>query len=214
MAQVQRITVADVVAHIKSGDRIMVGGFGGTGSPHAILEGIVQSKLDSLTIICNDGGFPDRGVGRLISARKVRHLIASHVGNHPLVTEQVRDGTLQLELLPQGLFAEKIRAAAAGLRGIVVDQGWASEHANYVSACDGYYEPAIHADHALIAAWQGDRYGNLRYHQTACNHNPAMAMAATHAWAEVAFWQDKIAIEPELVHTPGVWIHGIVTTGE
>lgn len=209
MARPQDLKAEEVAGLIRSGERIMVGGFGGTGSPHGIIEALLKTSVSDLTIICNDGGFPDKGVGRLIAAKKVSVLVASHVGNNPLVTDQVNEGTLVLHLLPQGLLAEKIRAGGAGLTGIVVSQAFASPDAIYDERLNGCFEPALSADHALVQAWQCDRYGNLRYRYSAANHNPAMAMAGMKVWAEVTEFLDD-GLDPMLVHTPGVWISGIV----
>ncbi len=190
---------------LKDGAVIMVGGFLSNGSPERLIDLVVESKVKDLTIICNDGGYEDRGVGKLIVNRQVKKLIASHIGTNPTVGTLMQEGELEVELLPQGSLAEKIRAGGAGLGGILTPTGLDTvvENGKKVIKVQGkrfLLEEPLQADMALIGGAVADKYGNLRYHQTMRNFNPIMAMAANIVVVDPFARED--VIDPEYVITP------------
>ncbi len=206
-------TAMGAIRSIHSGQTVMIGGFGGTGTAHNLIDALLQTDIHDLTVICNDGGFPTKGIGKWIADRRVRTLIATHVGNNPLVTDQVNEGFLTLQLHPQGIFAEKIRAGGAGLLGILVEERWATPGATFVHELGGYFEHSLTADVALIGAQTADNAGNLVYLQTERNHNPMMAMAAHTSIAEVRVHESNM-LDPEQIITPGCWIQQLVLRGD
>ncbi len=200
-------------ALLKDGQSIMVGGFMTCGTPETLIDWVLESKVRDLTIICNDAGYPDRGVGKLITARRVTKLIASHIGLNPHAGEQMSQGDLAVELIPQGTLAEQIRAYGAGLGGILTPTGLKTvveEGKQKITIKDQTYllEMALGADLALIEVAACDALGNAVYAKTARNFNPVMATAAH---TVVALTHQRVAdIDPECVVTPHVFIDHIV----
>jgi acetate CoA/acetoacetate CoA-transferase alpha subunit len=190
---------------LKDGMTIMVGGFLANGSPERLVDLVIESGVKNLIVICNDGGFEDRGVGKLIVNRKVRKLIASHIGTNPVVGTLMQDGEMEVELVPQGSLAEKIRAGGAGLGGILTPTGIETivEKGKKIIKVQGVkylLEEPLYADMALIGGAIVDKYGNLRYHQTMRNFNPIMAMASEVVVVEP--FRREAVIDPEYVVTP------------
>lgn len=184
---------------------IMVGGFLANGSPERLIDLVVESQVKDLTIICNDGGFPDRGVGKLIETRQVKQLIASHIGTNPTVGILMQANELAVELSPQGTLAERIHAGGAGLGGILTPTGLNTivEQNKQVVTVKGVrylLEEPLKADLALIGGAVCDQYGNLRYLETMRNFNPIIALAAECVVAEPV--QIVETIDPEHVITP------------
>ncbi len=199
------ITKEHFMELLKDGMTIMVGGFLANGSPERLIDIIVESEIKDLTIICNDGGFEDRGVGKLIVSRQVRKLIASHIGTNPTVGTLMQEGEMEVELVPQGSLAEKIRAGGAGLGGILTPTGIETivEEGKTILEVQGVkylLEEPLYADMALIGGAIVDKYGNLRYHQTMRNFNPLMAMASEIVVVEP--FRREAVIDPEYVVTP------------
>jgi len=209
------ITPEEAVTYIKNGMTLMIGGFLGNGSPHKIIEKILQSDVRDFTLICSDSAFPDKGLGRLIADRRVKKLISSHGGTNPTVAEQMNAGTLEVVFVPQGTIVECVRAAGAGLGGVLTPTGLGTivEQGKEKITVDGkeyLLEKPLRADIALLGASVGDKAGNLMYRGTSQNINPLIATAADLVIAEVGELVEVGSIVPEQVHTPGIFIDFIV----
>jgi acetate CoA/acetoacetate CoA-transferase alpha subunit len=203
--------LADAIAMVPDGATLMIGGFLGVGSPHRLLQGLASAGRTGLTVITNDTGRPGVGVGKLIEARAVARLIASHIGTNPETQRQVLAGELEVELVPQGTLAERIRAKAFGLGGVLTRTGLGTvvERDKLTVQVDGetwLLERPLRADFALVGAWQADYLGNLVYRLTAQNFNPVMAMAAGTVIAEAEEIVPVGAIGPDSVRTPGILV--------
>ena len=211
----KQITVEQAVEKIKDGMTIMIGGFLSNGSANAILKQLSEKNIKNLTIICNDTSFPDKGVGVLFEPKMVKKVITSYVGANPLSQEQMNDGSLEVEFVPQGTLAERVRCGGCGLGGFLSPTGkgtLVSENKQIINV-DGtnfLLEKPLRADIALLGASVCDESGNLWYEGTSRNFNPVMAMAADLVIAEV----DKIVptgeILPENVHTPAILVDFLV----
>lgn len=184
---------------------ISVGGFLTNGTPEKLIDLVIESKVKALTVICNDGGFEDKGVGRLIVNNQVKKLIASHIGTNPYVGKLMQESKIEVELVPQGTLAERIRAFGAGLGGILTPTGLQTivENGKQIMEVKGQrylLEEALGADLALIGGAVADDYGNLKYSQTMRNFNPVMATAAEIVVVETV--KRVSEIDPEDVITP------------
>ncbi|MGO2133152.1 MAG: CoA transferase subunit A [Halomonas sp.] len=211
----KHIAIEAAIAQIKDGASIMVGGFGSPGTPFALLDELLEQGQKHLTLIKNDANESDIGIGKLISAGRVEHLITSHIGLNRVAIEQMNAGRLAVEIHPQGLLAEKIRCAGAGHYGFLTDIGIGTEigEGRQEVDCDGKIwaiEPAIHADFALVHADLADRYGNLVYRGTAINFNPLMAMAAERVIAQAFQVKEPGGLVPEHIHTPCAFVSQVV----
>jgi len=201
----------DLVAMIPDRATLMIGGFFGVGSPHRLIQGLASAGRKGLTVIANDTARPGVGVGKLIDARAVTRLIASHIGTNPETQRQMLTGELKVDLVPQGTLAEKIRAAAYGLGGVLTKTGLGTvvEQDKLTVKVDGdtwLLEKPLCADFALVGAWQADYLGNLAYRLTAQNFNPVMAMAAGTVIVEAEEIVPVGAIPPDSVRTPGTLV--------
>jgi acetate CoA/acetoacetate CoA-transferase alpha subunit len=198
---------------LSSGMTIMVGGFLANGSPDYLIDIILETDFTDFTIICNDGGFEDRGVGKLIVANRVKKLIASHIGTNPTVGRLMQEGRLEVTLVPQGTLVEQIRAAGAGLGGILTPTGLntiVSKNKRVITVQNQDYllEEPLSADLALIGGAICDKFGNLAYKKTMRNFNPIMATAAS---LVIACANEKVdTIDPECVITPFPLVDHIV----
>ena len=200
-----------LVAMVPDGATLMIGGFFGVGVPHRLIQGLTSSGRKELVIIANDTDYPGRGIGKLIAARAVKRLVASHIGANPETQRQMLAGELEVELVPQGTLAERIRAGASGLGGILTKTGIGTviERDKLTVKVDGetwLLEKPLRADFALINAWQADYLGNLTYQLTAQNFNPVMAMAAATVMVEAAEIVPVGTIPPDSVRTPGTLV--------
>ncbi|TYS11467.1 CoA transferase subunit A [Bacillus subtilis] len=210
------ISVETAISGVQDGSVLMFGGFGGVGSPPSLIEAILDSGVTDLTVICNDAGFPEIGIGPLIVNQRVKTLIASHIGSNPVAGKQMTDGTLDVQFSPQGTLAERIRAGGAGLGGILTDIGIANqmvyEKKDIVSVAGKRYlvEEALTADFAFVNAHIADEFGNLTYDKTARNMNPLMAMAASRTFVEAERIVPMGEISEEMIVTPGVFVEGVV----
>jgi acetate CoA/acetoacetate CoA-transferase alpha subunit len=205
------VTTVNAAALIPDGATVMIGGFFGVGTPSRLLDGLIAAERKDLTVITNDTAFPGVGVGRLITARSVRRLVASHIGANPETQRQMIDGALDVELVPQGTLAERIRAGGYGLGGVLTKTGLGTlvERGKRTVEIDGQawlLELPLRADFALILARQADLLGNLTYELTAQNFNPVMAMAAATVIAEADQIVPVGAIPPDAVRTPCVLV--------
>jgi len=198
---------------IEDGMTLMVGGFLTNGTPETLIDWTMDSGKKNLTIICNDGGYPDKGVGKLIQAGRVTKLIASHIGTNPTAGELMQNGQMEVILVPQGTLVEQIRAGGAGLGGILTETGKGTVVENNkrlieVKGKTYLLEEPLTADISLIGGAITDQFGNLRYVATTRNFNPVMALAATTVVAEV--YEIKDYLDPEIIITPHPLVDYIV----
>jgi acetate CoA/acetoacetate CoA-transferase alpha subunit len=213
------VTPAEAVARIAAdGARVMIGGFMGVGSPHRLIDELVRQQRRNLTLICNDTARPGLGVGRLVDAGLVAKIVTSHIGTHPAVQRAMLEGRIEVELVPQGTLAERIRAGAFGLGGVLTPTGvgtLAAEGKQTLVLPHGEFlvEMPLKADVALIAARRADYHGNLEYALTARNVNPLMAMAAALTIAEAEDIVPVGSIPPDAVVTPGMVVSLLVSKG-
>lgn len=213
------LSVDDAVDMIKDGMTIMVGGFMGCGNPHKIVDAISQKGTKDLTMICNDAAWPGYGVAKLVEKRLLKKLIASHVGLNPQVGQQMSDGVMEVELIPQGTLAERIRCGGAGLGGFLTPTGLGTiveRNKQIIKANGGDYllEEPLRADVALICGNKIDRNGNVWYKGNSRNFNVVMATAAEMVIAEADHLVEIGEIEPENVATPGIFVDYIVNGGK
>ena len=209
------ITPKEAISKIKSGMTLMIGGFLAAGSPIKILKALAESDIRDLTIICNDTAFPDRGIGLLIAAKKVKKVIASHIGTNPLTVEQFNNKETEVIFVPQGTLAEQVRCGGSGLGGVLTPTGLGTVVADgkqIITLDEKEYllEKALRGDIALIGANIGDTAGNLYYKGTTQNFNPLMAMACDIVIAEVEELVIAGEIPMENVHTQGILVDFIV----
>src|SRR5512145_2058500 len=210
-------SVADAVADVADGATVMIGGFGTAGIPFDLIDGLIAQGARELTIVNNNAGNGDTGVAALLKAGRVRKIICSfprQVDSHHF-DRLYRAGKIELELVPQGNLAERIRAAGAGIGGFFTPTGYGTDLATgkETREIDGrmyMLESPIHADFALIKAERGDRWGNLTYRMTARNFGPVMAMAARTTVATVHEVVELGALDPECVVTPGLFVQRVV----
>jgi len=204
----------EAVADITDGATIMVGGFGLCGIPENLIRALVKKGVKNLNTISNNVGVDEFGLGLMLYAGQIRSHKGSYVGENKLLEEMVLTGKIDLELIPQGTFAERIRAGGAGIPAFFTPAGYGTVVAEgkETREFDGrpyVLEHALKADFALIKAWKGDRWGNLVYRKTARNFNPMMATAAKITIAEVEHLVEPGEIEPDQVHTPSVYVKRI-----
>ena len=235
-------TAQEAIADIKAGSTIAVGGFGLCGIPSALLEALLRCDTDDLEVFSNNAGVEDAGVGLLLAAGRLRRIVASYVGENKEFARQFLSGELEVELTPQGTLAERMRAGGSGIPAFFTATGVGTQVADgglpWKYGADGsvqvtspvkevrtfptmrgyqqfVLEQAIVADYALVRAWKGDRYGNLRYRHAARNFNPVAAMCGRITIAEVEELVEPGELRPDDVHTPGAFVHRVVVlTGE
>jgi 3-oxoacid CoA-transferase subunit A len=205
---------ADAVALIPDGASILVGGFGLCGIPEQLIKAIRDRGTKRLTLISNNAGVDDFGLGLLLKSGQVRKMIATYVGENKEFERQFLSGELEVELVPQGTFAERIRAAGAGIGGFFTPTGYGTLAADgkETRVIDGkayVLEAPLRADFAFVKAAKGDHVGNLVYHRTARNFNPVMATAARVTIAEVETLVEPGEIDPDHVITPGIFVQHI-----
>lgn len=208
-------SVSEVVERIGDSASLMIGGFMGGGSPHSLIDELIRQEKKFLTIIANDTARPGFGVGKLIDAGLVKRVVTSHIGTNPKTQQLMIEGFLEVELVPQGTLAERIRAAGFGLGGILTPTGVGTlvAEGKQTQEVDGrtyLVETALKADFALIAAKRADYDGNLEYALTSRNFNPLMALAAQTTVAETEQIVPVGSIAPDVVITPGVLVHYLV----
>jgi acetate CoA/acetoacetate CoA-transferase alpha subunit len=215
----KRISFAELRPRYKDGMSILFGGFMGAGTPDGIVREILESGVKDLTIIGNDTAMPDSGIGILVSNKRVRKVIASHIGTNAETGRQMIAGEIEVELVPQGTLAERIRCGGAGLGGVLTPTGVGTivEEGKTKLTFDGIeylVERPIRADIAILKAYRADEKGNLIYQRAARNFNPLMAMAADYVVAEVDEIVKAGEIDPELVMTPGILVNALILSGE
>lgn len=200
---------------IRDGATIMVGGFGLVGIPEKLILGVRERGVKDLTVISNNCGVDDFGLGILLQNRQIRKMVSSYVGENKEFERQFLSGELEVELLPQGTLAERIRAGGAGIPAFYTPAGVGTPLAEgrEVRSFNGreyLLETALVADFALVKAWKGDRMGNLVYNKTSRNFNPMMAAAGKVTIAEVEELLEPGELDPAYIHTPGVYVQGVV----
>jgi 3-oxoacid CoA-transferase subunit A len=215
MNKVYPDATAALAGLLHDGMTIMAGGFGLCGIPAALIDAIRQSGVNGLTAISNNAGIDGVGLGRLLDSRQIRKMVASYVGENKLFETLYLNGELELEFNPQGTLVERIRAGGAGIPAFFTKTGVGTmiaegkETREFDGACY-VMERALVADLAIVHAWKGDREGNLAYRKTARNFNPVMATAGRVTVAEVEHLVEPGAIDPDHIHTPGVFVRRIV----
>jgi 3-oxoacid CoA-transferase subunit A len=208
----------EAVALVHDGASIMMGGFGLAGIPENLVTALQRRGTKDLTIISNNAGTDDFGIGLLLRARQVRKMIATYVGENKEFERQFLQKELEVELVPQGTFSERMRAAGAGIPAFFTPTGYGTlvAEGKETREFDGrpyVLERALHADFAFVKAWKGDRLGNLVYRKTSRNFNPMMATAARHTIAEVEELVEPGALDPDGIHTPGIFVKLIIHGG-
>ncbi|MDP2679058.1 MAG: 3-oxoacid CoA-transferase subunit A [Rhodoferax sp.] len=210
-------SIAEALADIQDGAVVMIGGFGTAGIPNELIDGLIAQGARDLTVVNNNAGNADQGLAALLKTGRVRKIICSfpRQADSYVFDELYRSGKLELELVPQGNLAERIRAAGAGIGAFFTPTGFGTELAKdketrEINGKQYVLELPIGADVALIKAERGDRWGNLTYRKAARNFGPVMAMAATKTIATVHEVVELGEIDPENVVTPGIFVHRIV----
>jgi 3-oxoacid CoA-transferase subunit A len=205
----------EALADLPEGATLMAGGFGLCGIPENLIQAIAKKGTGGLTIISNNCGIDGKGLGLLLAAGQVKKMIASYVGENKTFERLFLSGALEVELTPQGTLAERIRAGGAGIPAFYTATGYGTVVAEgkETRAFDGrtyVLETALRADFSLVKAWKGDRFGNLVYRKTTRNFNPMMAAAGRVTVAEVEHLVEPGALEPDQVHTPGIYVQRII----
>lgn len=209
------ISIKEAVGKIKDGSVLLFGGFLGCGSPHKIIDELIATGVKDLTIVCNDTAYVDMGVGRLVVSGQLKKAIVSHVGTNKETGRQMSEGILNVELVPQGTLAERIRAGGAGLGGVLTPIGIGTpvEEGKEKIVVDGkefLLEKPIRGDFALLFGSKVDKKGNIYYNAATRNFNPLMAMAADCVIVEAEELVEVGEIAPEVVVTPHVFVDYIV----
>jgi 3-oxoacid CoA-transferase subunit A len=211
----KRISTADAgIEKLVDGATILMGGFGLCGIPENLIAAVRRKGTKDLTIVSNNAGVDGFGIGLLLQNRQVRKMVSTYVGENKLFEQLVTSGELQLELNPQGTFAERIRAGGAGIPAFYTPTGYGTMVAEGKETRDFngrqyVLERGLRGDFAFVKAWKGDRWGNLIYRKTARNFNPMMATAADYVIAEVEYLVDLGELQPDQIHTPGIYIDAI-----
>lgn len=208
-------TVESALSGLKDGARIMVGGFGLCGNAEALIQGVVDSGARNLTLISNNAGNLGKGLAKWLHADIVERVICTYIGNNEDLHKKMREGSIKVELNPQGTFVERMRAAGAGIPAFYTPTGVGTKMAEgkeirVINGRKFLMETALHADFALIRARVGDPYGNLRFWRTARNFSPIMATAAAVTVAEVDELVELGAMDPDDVHLPGIFVQHVL----
>ena len=203
------------VADIPDGATVMSGGFGLCGNPENLIAALAKKGVKNLTIISNNCGTNDYGLGVLLKARQVRKMVASYVGENKEFERQLLAGEIEVELNPQGTLAERIRAAGCGIGGFFTPTGVGTKIAEgketrAIDGTDYVFEKPLRADYAIIRAWKADRWGNCVFHETARNFSPLMAMAAEKTIVECEQLVEVGEIDPDQIHTPSIFVQKVL----
>ena len=209
------VSMEEAVSHVKDGMTVFIGGFLGVGTPEKIIDALIAKGVKDLTVIGNDTGFPDKGIGRLVVNNQVKKVIASHIGTNPETGRRMQTGEMEVELAPQGTLAERVRAGGNGLGGILTPTGIGTivEEGKEIITVDGkkyILEKPLRADVALLNGSVVDELGNVIYAKTTKNFNPMMATAAD----TVIVFAEKLVkvgeIDPDHVMTSRIFVDYIV----
>ncbi len=212
------ISMEEVSTLFTDGMTIMAGGFMGVGTPQELVSAMLEANVRDITLIANDTAFTETGVGPLIVNRRVKKVIASHIGTNPETGRQMIAGELEVELVPQGTLAERVRAGGSGLGGVLTPTGVGTvvEEGKEKITVDGrefLLEKPLRAEVALLKAYKADKAGNLIYHRSARNFNPLMALAADTVIVQVEQIVEIGDIDPDEVMTPGILVDKIFVQG-
>jgi len=204
----------EAIHDIPDGSTLMLGGFGLCGIPENCIQAILKKGIKNLTCISNNAGVDDFGIGLLLKTHQVKKMISSYVGENAEFERQLLSGELEVELIPQGTLAERIRAGGAGIPAFFTPAGYGTEIAEgkEIREFDGkmyLMEKGLKADFSIVKAWKGDALGNLIYKGTARNFNPMMATAGKITIAEVEEIVPVGSLDPNYIHTPGIFVHRI-----
>lgn len=205
----------EAVSGIKDGMTLMVGGFGLVGIPENLIQGLRNTNVKDLTIISNNCGVDDWGLGILLQNKQIKKMISSYVGENKEFERQVLSGELEVQLVPQGSLAEKIRAGGAGIPAFYTPAGVGTPIAEgretrEFNGKEYLLEEGLTADFSLVKAWKADKLGNLVYRKTAQNFNPIMAAAGKYTIAEVEEIVEVGELDPNEIHTPSIYVQGII----
>ncbi|HXI57340.1 MAG TPA: CoA transferase subunit A [Polyangia bacterium] len=205
----------DAIAQLQDGATLMAGGFGLCGIPENLIQAIRRRGTRNLTVISNNCGIDSKGLGILLGNGQVKKMIASYVGENKTFERLFLDGKLEVELVPQGTLAERIRAGGAGIPAFYTATGYGTLVAEGKETREFggrmyVLEQALTADVSIVKAWKGDRFGNLVYRKTTRNFNPMVATAGRITIAEVEQLVEPGQLDPELVHTPGIYVQRVV----
>jgi len=200
---------------VKDGMMVMAAGFGLCGMPETLIRALRDTGVKNLTCVSNNAGVDDWGLGLLLQTKQIRKMVSSYVGENAEFERQFLAGELEVELVPQGTFAERIRAGGAGIAGFFTPTGYGTlvaegKETRTIGGKPCVLEQPLHADFAFVKAWKGDRVGNLVYRRTARNFNPVMATAADVTFAEVEQLVEPGALDPDHIVTPGIFVNYIL----
>jgi 3-oxoacid CoA-transferase A subunit len=211
----KRVANADAaIANLRDGATILLGGFGLCGIPENLIAAVRRKGVKNLTCVSNNAGLDDFGIGLLLQTRQVMKMISTYVGENKLFEQQVLRSEIEVELNPQGTLAERLRAGGAGIPAFYTPTGYGTmvaegKETREFAGRHCVMQHALRGDFAFIKAWKGDRWGNLVYRRTARNFNPVMATAADYVIAEVEELVEVGQLDPNNVHTPGVFVNAI-----
>ncbi|WP_137181714.1 3-oxoacid CoA-transferase subunit A [Roseomonas sp. AR75] len=210
-------SIADALAGVKDGSTVLMGGFGAVGQPDELIEGLIEQGAKDLVVVANNAGAGRVGLAKLMEMGRVRKIICSfpRSAGSTVFEELYRAGKLELEIVPQGTLAERMRAAGAGIAAFYTPTGAGTKLAQGKETRDfngraHVMELALKGDVALIEGWEADRWGNLTYRESGRNFNPVMAMAADLTVAQVHHLRELGEIAPDNVHTPGIFVNRVV----
>ncbi len=205
----------DALARIEDGATILLGGFGLCGIPENLIAALLRKGSKNLTLVSNNAGVDGFGIGVLLESKQVRKMVASYVGENKTFEQLALTKQIEVELNPQGTLAERIRAGGAGIPAFFTPTGYGTmaaegKESREFNGRQYVLVPALRGDFAFIKAWKGDRWGNLVYRKTARNYNAVMATAADYVIAEVEQIVELGALDPDCVHTPGIYVDAVL----
>jgi 3-oxoacid CoA-transferase subunit A len=205
----------EAIVEIQDGATLMVGGFGLCGIPENLILALVEKGVKDLTVISNNCGVDEWGLGLLLNRKQIKKMIGSYVGENKEFERQVLTGEIEVEIIPQGTLAEKIRAGGAGIPAFYTPAGVGTPIAKgkeirVFNGKEYLLEEALRADFSLVRAWKGDKMGNLVYHKTARNFNPLTAAAGRKTIAEVETLCEISELNPNYIHTPGIYVQSLI----
>lgn len=209
------VNIEEAISHIKDGMTVMIGGFLAAGTPEKLVDALVEKGVKDLTIIANDTGYPDKGIGKLVVNKQVKKVIASHIGTNPETGRLMNTKEMEVELNPQGTLAERIRCGGAGLGGFLTETGLGTIIENgkqklTVNGKEYLLELPLKADIALLFGSKVDEKGNIYYHEATRNFNPLIATAADTVIVEAETLVKAGELDPNIVVTPGLFVDYIV----
>jgi 3-oxoacid CoA-transferase subunit A len=205
----------DAIAEIHDGATLMVGGFGLCGIPENVILALVEKGVKDLTVISNNCGVDDWGLGLLLKNKQIKKMVGSYVGENKEFERQVLSGEVEVELIPQGTLAEKIRAGGAGIPAFYTPAGVGTpiaegKETRMFNGKEYLLEESLTADFSIVRAWKGDKMGNLVYHKTARNFNPMIAAAGRVTIAEVENLYEVGELDPNSIHTPSIYVQTLI----